>query len=93
MFPYSEDIRRQQRSGGGRRSTSSRVPADLNVGEGGGGGLTDTRSTWKADGSRVMMFRKSLTVLAEPKGDSAIPESSATGDNYFTDRPRLKTNH
>jgi len=34
---------------------------------------------------------KGLTVPAEHRGDSAIPESSATGDNYFTDRPRLKT--
>jgi len=35
------------------------VPAEPNVGEGGGGsGLTDTRSTRKADGSGVKMFRK-----------------------------------
>jgi len=34
------------------------VPADLNVGEGEGGRLTDTRSTRKADGSAVTMFRK-----------------------------------
>jgi len=34
------------------------VPADPNVGEGEGGGLTDTRSTRTADGSGVTMFRK-----------------------------------
>jgi len=34
------------------------VPADPNVGEEEGGGLTDTRSTRKADGSGVTMFRK-----------------------------------
>jgi len=34
------------------------VLADPNVGEGDGGGVTDTRSTRKADGSGVTMFRK-----------------------------------
>jgi len=34
------------------------VPADPNVGEGEGGRLTNTRSTRKADGSGVTMFRK-----------------------------------
>jgi len=34
------------------------VPADPNVGEGEGGRLTDTRSTRRADGSGVTMFRK-----------------------------------
>jgi len=34
------------------------VPADPKVGEGEGGRLTDTRSTRKADGSGVMIFRK-----------------------------------
>jgi len=34
------------------------VPADPNVGEEEGGGLTDTRSVRKADGSGVTMFRK-----------------------------------
>jgi len=43
---------------GGRRATSSRVPADRNVGEVEGGWLTDTRSARKADGSGVTMFRK-----------------------------------
>jgi len=33
------------------------VLADPNVGEGEGGRLTDTRSTRKADGSGVTMFR------------------------------------
>ena len=34
------------------------MPAEPNVGEGEGGGLTDTRSARRADGSGVMMFRK-----------------------------------
>jgi len=34
------------------------VPADPNVGEVEGRGLTDTRSARKADGSGVMIFRK-----------------------------------
>jgi len=34
------------------------VPADANVGEAEGGGLTDTRSARKADGNGVTMFRK-----------------------------------
>jgi len=34
------------------------VPADPNVGEIDGGGLTDTRGAGKADGSRVMIFQK-----------------------------------
>ena len=42
----------------GRRATSSRVPADPNIGEGEGGGLANTRSTRKADGSGITMFRK-----------------------------------
>jgi len=67
------------------------VPADPKVGEGEGRGLNDTRSARKADGNGVTMFRNGPTVPAEHKGGSAIPESSATGDNYFTDRPRLKT--
>jgi len=91
MCLKSKNIRREQRSESGRRATSSRVLADPNVGEGEGGGLTDTRSARKADGNGVTMFRKSPTVPAEHKGDSAIPESSATRDNYITDQPRLKT--
>ena len=67
--------------------------ADPNVGEGGGGGLTDARSAMKADGNWCHDVSKSPTVPAEHTGDSAIPESSATGDSYFTDRPRLKTDH
>jgi len=43
---------------GGRRAASSRVPADSNVREGEGRGPTDTRSTRKADGSGVTMFRR-----------------------------------
>jgi len=34
------------------------VPADPNVGKVEGGGLTDRRSAWKADGNGVMMFQK-----------------------------------
>jgi len=34
------------------------VPADPNVGEGEGGGVTDTRSARKANRSGVTMFRK-----------------------------------
>jgi len=34
------------------------VPANLNVGEGEGGGLADTRSLRKADRNGVTMFRK-----------------------------------
>jgi len=34
------------------------VSGDPNLGEGEGGRLADTRSTRKADGSGVMMFRK-----------------------------------
>ena len=67
------------------------MPANPNVREGEGGRLTDTRSARKADRNGVTMFQKCPTVPAEHKGGSAIPESSATGDNYFTDRPRLKT--
>jgi len=56
MRPYSEDIRREQRSGAGRRAACSRVPADPNVREREGGGLTDRRSARKADGNGVTMF-------------------------------------
>jgi len=34
------------------------MPADPTVGEGGGGGLTDTRRARRADGNGVTMFRK-----------------------------------
>ena len=43
---------------GGRRAASSRVQADPDVGKGEGAGLTDARSTRKADGNGVTMFRK-----------------------------------
>ena len=58
MRRQSKDIRREQRSGGGLRAASSRVPAEPNVGEEEGGGLDDTRSARKADGNTVTMFRK-----------------------------------
>jgi len=57
MRPESEDIRREQRSGGGPRAASSRVPADPNIAEGEGAGLTNTRSARKADGNGVTIFR------------------------------------
>ena len=37
---------------------SSSVPADSNIGEGEGRGLTDTRSMRKADGSGIMMLHQ-----------------------------------
>jgi len=66
------------------------VLADPNVGEGEGGGLADTRSVRKADGNGVTVFQKVRQYPAEHKGDSAIPQSSANRDSYFTDRPGLK---
>jgi len=85
------DISREQRSDGGRSATSSMVPAHPNIREGEGRGLTDMRSARKADRKRCHNVSKSQTVPAEHKGDSAIPENSATGDSYFVNRPRLKT--
>jgi len=58
MRPQSKDIRREQTSEGGRRPARSRVPADPDVGEAEGGGLTDMRSARKADSNVVTMFRK-----------------------------------
>jgi hypothetical protein len=71
-----------------RRAESSRVPADPNV-----GGKKANRHEKYEEGRRRRGHdvSKVPTVPAEHKGESAIPESSATGDNYFTDRPRLKT--
>jgi len=65
------------------------VPADPDVGEKEGGVPADTGCAGKADGNRVDVS-KSPSVAVEHKGDSTIPESSATGDNNFTDGPRLK---
>jgi len=42
----------------GRRATTSRVPCDPSVEEAEGGGLADTRSARKPEGSRVTMFHK-----------------------------------
>ena len=67
------------------------MAADPRVGEGEARGPKETRSVWKADGSGVNMFQKGPTIPAEHKGDSAIPESSATWNNYFVDRPILKS--
>jgi len=82
MRPSSKDIRREQRSEGGHRAASSRVPADPTVREGGGGGLTDTRSTRKADGNGVTMFRKvrpshhsTTEIVQYPR---AVPPGTAT---------------
>jgi len=52
------DIRREQRSGSGCRTESSRVLADPNIGEKKGGGLTDTRGRKRPDRSKVKMFQK-----------------------------------
>jgi len=43
------------------------VPADPNVGEGEGGGLTDTRSVRKANRSGVTMFHKVRPYLQSTK--------------------------
>jgi len=51
-------MRRETEAGSGHKATSSRVPADPNVREAEGGGLTHMRSTRKANGSGVTMFRK-----------------------------------
>jgi len=65
-----------------RRVTSSRVPADPNVGEVESGGLTDTRSAMKADRNGVMMFRKvrpyqqSTKEIVQYQG--AVPPGTAT---------------
>ena len=65
--------------------------ADLNVGDGEGGGLADTRSARKADGNGVTMFRKVRPYQQSTKEIVQYLESRATGDGYFIDRPRLKT--
>jgi len=58
------------------------VPADPNVGEGEGGGLTDTRSTRKADGNGVTMFRKVRPYQQNTKEtvqyQRAVPPGTAT---------------
>jgi len=82
MRPYSKDIRREQRSGGGRRDTSSWVPADPDVREAEGGGLADTRSTRKADGNGVTMFQKVRPYQQSTKEivqyQRAVPPGTAT---------------
>jgi len=58
------------------------VPADPNVREGGGGGLTDTRSTRMADGNGVTMFRKVRPYYQSTKEtvqyQRAVPQGTAT---------------
>jgi len=58
------------------------VLADLNVREGEGGGLTDTRSARKADGNGVMMFRKVSLYQQSTKEvvqyQRAVPPGTAT---------------
>jgi len=58
------------------------VPADPNVGEGEGGGLTDTRSARKADGNGVTMFRKVRPYQQSTKEtvqyQRAVPPGTAT---------------
>jgi len=82
MRPWSVDIRREQRSECGRRATISRVPADPNVGEEEGGGLTDTRSARKADGNVVTMFQKVRPYQQSTKQmvqyQRAVPPGTAT---------------
>jgi len=56
MLPLSKDIRRELRSECRHMAVSSRVPANPNLMEEEGGGLTDTRSARKADGCGVTMF-------------------------------------
>jgi len=82
MRPQSEDIRREQMSGGGRSAASRRVLADPNVGRGGGGGLTHTRGARKADRSGVTMFRKVRPYQQSTKEtvqyERAVPPGTAT---------------
>jgi len=58
------------------------VPADPNVGEAESGGLTDTRSTRKADGNGVTMFRKVRPYQQSTKEivqyQKAVPPGTAT---------------
>jgi len=58
------------------------VLADPNVGEGGGGGLTDTRSARKADRNGVMMFRNVRPYQQSRKEivqyQRAVPPGTAT---------------
>jgi len=71
-------------AGCGRRATCSRVPADPNVGEVEGGGLTDTRSGEKADANGVTMsgkvprYQQSIKEIARyqramPLGTTSLP--------------------
>jgi len=58
------------------------MPADPNVGEGEGGGLTDTRSARKADGNGVTTFRKVRPYQQRTKEtvqyQRAVPPGTAT---------------
>jgi len=58
------------------------VLADPNVGEGEGGGLTDTRSARKADGNGVTMFQKVRRYQQSTKEvvqyQRAVPPGTAT---------------
>jgi len=58
------------------------VLADPNVGEGGGGELTDTRSARKADGNGVTIFRKVRPYQQSTKEkvqyQRAVPPGTAT---------------
>jgi len=82
MPPYSEDIRREQKSGGGRRARSSRVLADPNVREAEGGRLADTRSARKPDRNGVIVFRKVRPYQQSTKEivqyQRAVPPGTAT---------------
>ena len=67
------------------------MPADPNIGEGGGQRGNPHEKCKEGRRKRGHDVSKSPTVLAEHKGDGVILESSPTGNNYFTDQPRLKT--
>jgi len=58
------------------------VPADPNVGKGEAGRLTDTRSTWKADGSGVTTFCKNRPYQQSTKEtvqyQRAVPQVATT---------------
>jgi len=61
------------------------MPADPNIRERGGRRANRHEKCEEGQRKQGHDVSKSLTVPAEHKGDSAIPQSSAPGDNYFTD--------
>jgi len=75
----------------GHRAASSRVPADPDIREKEGGGLTDTISARKADRNEVSMFRIVSSYQQSTKDIGKFTREQCHGDNYFTEGPRLKT--